>query len=218
MRLVVVALGAFTAAEVAIHRRVASGRAPKSRPDGIACYAHGRYRHASACAALARRCRHTTRSQAPIPTADQPETARARDSRRYGTMHLQRANGDPTDLTSGTGSSSRVFEAPYGVQLSPVVQWASARAYNLTAGTDLDRDGNNNDRWIDPSTGQQVWINSARGDQTFVVDVRTTKFIPFGGDRRPSTMGVPTTATDEVRHSGSRLGTFPASGIRGRCS
>jgi hypothetical protein len=77
-----------------------------------------------------------------------------------------------------------VFEAPYGVQLSPVVQWASARAYNLTAGTDLNRDGNNNDRWIDPSTGQQVSINSARGDQTFVFDVRTTKFIPLGGDRR----------------------------------
>ena len=77
-----------------------------------------------------------------------------------------------------------VFEAPYGVQLSPVVQWASARAYNLTAGTDLNRDGNNNDRWIDPSTGQQVSINSARGDQTFVFDVRTTKFIPLGGERR----------------------------------
>lgn len=77
-----------------------------------------------------------------------------------------------------------VFEAPYGVQLSPVVQWASARAYNLTAGTDLNRDGNNNDTWIDPSTGQQVSINSARGDQTFIFDVRTTKFIPFGGDQR----------------------------------
>jgi hypothetical protein len=32
-----------------------------------------------------------------------------------------------------------VFEAPYGVQLSPVVQWASARAYNLMAETDLNR-------------------------------------------------------------------------------
>ena len=77
-----------------------------------------------------------------------------------------------------------VFEAPYGVQLSPVVQWASARAYNLTAGSDLNADGTNNDRWVDPATGTQVPINSARGDNTFVFDVRTTKFIPFGGERK----------------------------------
>jgi hypothetical protein len=77
-----------------------------------------------------------------------------------------------------------VLEAPYGVQLSPVVQWASARAYNLTAGSDLNGDGNNNDRWIDPATGQQVSINTARGDPTFVFDLRTTKFIPFGEERK----------------------------------
>ena len=39
-----------------------------------------------------------------------------------------------------------VFEVPYGIQLSPVFQSASARAYNLTAGTDLNADGTNNDR------------------------------------------------------------------------
>jgi hypothetical protein len=77
-----------------------------------------------------------------------------------------------------------VLEAPYGIQLSPIVQWASARAYNLTAGSDLNADGTNNDRYIDPATGQQVSINSARGDNTFVFDLRTTKFIPFGGERR----------------------------------
>ncbi len=77
-----------------------------------------------------------------------------------------------------------VLEAPYGIQLSPVVQAASARAYNLTAGTDLNRDGNNIDRWVDPATGQQVPVNSARGDNTFVFDLRTTKFIPLGGEKR----------------------------------
>jgi len=77
-----------------------------------------------------------------------------------------------------------VIEAPYGIQLSPVLQAASARAYNLTAGSDLNRDGLNNDRWVDPATGEQVSANAARGDNTFVFDVRTTKFIPFGGDRR----------------------------------
>ena len=34
-----------------------------------------------------------------------------------------------------------VFELPYGIQLSPVFQAASARPYNLTAGSDLNRDG-----------------------------------------------------------------------------
>ena len=77
-----------------------------------------------------------------------------------------------------------VLEAPFGVQLSPVIQWASARAYNLTAGSDLNGDGNNNDRWIDPANGQQVPLNSARGDNTFVFDLRTTKFIELGGDKR----------------------------------
>lgn len=77
-----------------------------------------------------------------------------------------------------------VLEAPYGIQLSPVVQAASARPYNLTAGSDLNKDGTNNDRWVDPKTGEQVSINSARGDNTFVFDMRTTKFIAFGGDKK----------------------------------
>jgi len=77
-----------------------------------------------------------------------------------------------------------VIEAPWGIQLSPVVQAASARAYNLTAGSDLNRDSVNNDRWVDPATGQQVSVNSARGDNTFNVDMRTTKYIGLGADRR----------------------------------
>ena len=71
-----------------------------------------------------------------------------------------------------TGSDERhrvvamgVFELPYGIQLSPVFQAASARPYNLTAGTDLNADGTNNDRWIDPATGQQVSVNAGRGRQ-----------------------------------------------------
>ncbi len=77
-----------------------------------------------------------------------------------------------------------VFELAYGIQLSPVFQVASARPYNLTAGSDLNRDGANTDRWIDPSTGQQVHINAGRGDRTMVMDLRTTKFVELGGDRR----------------------------------
>jgi hypothetical protein len=77
-----------------------------------------------------------------------------------------------------------VFELPYGIQLSPVFQAASARPYNWTAGSDLNGDGNNNDRWIDPATGQQVHINAGRGDNTVVMDLRTTKFVELGRDRR----------------------------------
>jgi hypothetical protein len=77
-----------------------------------------------------------------------------------------------------------VFELGYGVQLSPVVQLASARPYNLTAGSDLNADGNNNDRYIDPATGVQQPLNAARGDRTFVFDLRSTKFLPFGGDKK----------------------------------
>ena len=77
-----------------------------------------------------------------------------------------------------------VFDLAYGIQLSPVFQAASARPYTLTAGSDLNADGTNNDRYIDPANGQQVSVNSQRGDPTTLFDLRLTKFIPLGGDRR----------------------------------
>ena len=77
-----------------------------------------------------------------------------------------------------------VIEGPVGIQLSPVVQAASARPYNRNAGRDLNADGRNTDRYVDPVTGQQDSVNMARGDNTFVLDLRTTKFVGFGGDRK----------------------------------
>ena len=77
-----------------------------------------------------------------------------------------------------------VIDLPLGVQVSPVVQLASARPYNLTAGSDLNGDGTNNDRYIDPATGQQVSTNAARGDRTAVFDLRATKFLGLGEQRR----------------------------------
>jgi len=77
-----------------------------------------------------------------------------------------------------------VFELPYGIQVSPVFQAATARPYTLTAGQDLNRDGTNNDRYIDPVTLKQVAVNSQRGDPTTVMDVRTTKFFALGGERK----------------------------------
>jgi Carboxypeptidase regulatory-like domain len=77
-----------------------------------------------------------------------------------------------------------VFDLAYGIQVSPVYQAASARPYTLTAGQDLNRDGTNNDRYVDPATGKQVAVNSQRGDPTSVLDVRTTKFFSLSGERK----------------------------------
>ena len=52
------------------------------------------------------------------------------------------------------------------------------------AGTDLNRDGTNNDRFVDPATGQQVSVHSERGDPTAVMDLRMTKTLTFGTARR----------------------------------
>lgn len=76
-----------------------------------------------------------------------------------------------------------VLELPYGIQVSPVFQAASARHYNLTAGRDLNVDGQNNDRYVDPATGKQVSVNSEPGDPTVLLDLRTTKFFAIGSRR-----------------------------------
>jgi hypothetical protein len=78
-----------------------------------------------------------------------------------------------------------VFDVGYGIQLSPIFQASSPRAYNLTAGRDLNGDGTNNERYVDPATGEMVSVNAGRGDSTFVFDLRTTKFFDLNSpDRR----------------------------------
>jgi len=99
-----------------------------------------------------------------------------------------------------------VFELPKGVQVSPVFQLASARPYNLTAGSDLNADGNNNDRYIDPATGKQVSINAARGDNTVVLDLRATKFFDLGSERRIATFVEVFNALNNVNFGGSYTG------------
>ena len=63
-------------------------------------------------------------------------------------------------------------------------QAATPRPYNLTAGVDVNADGNNNDRMIDPATGKQVSINTGRGDNTVVMDLRSTKFFNLSSERK----------------------------------
>jgi hypothetical protein len=77
-----------------------------------------------------------------------------------------------------------VFELGHGIQVSPVFQAATARPYNLTAGADLNRDGANTDRYVDPATGKQVSYNAGRGDNTTVLDARLTKFFDLAEGRR----------------------------------
>lgn len=79
---------------------------------------------------------------------------------------------------------SGVFELPWNVQVSPVFQIASARPYPLTAGADLNKDGTNNDRYIAPSTGQQLAVNAGRGSATWDWDTRVTKFFNLGKEAR----------------------------------
>jgi len=69
-----------------------------------------------------------------------------------------------------------VFALPWwGIQVAPVMQASSAQPYNLIAGTDLNGDGINNDRYIDPATGKQVSVDSKRGDPFFLTDMRVSK-------------------------------------------
>lgn len=80
-----------------------------------------------------------------------------------------------------------VFNLPFGIQTSPVLRLASARPYNLLSG--FDPVGGSVgaglvQRWVDPATGQPVSAYSARGDNTTLLDMRVTKFIRLGSDRR----------------------------------
>jgi hypothetical protein len=81
-----------------------------------------------------------------------------------------------------------VFELPYGLQASPVARIASARPYNLVSGFDNRGlsvgSGVLVERYVDPATGQPVSAYSARGDNTFLTDVRVTKFLKLGTERR----------------------------------
>jgi hypothetical protein len=77
-----------------------------------------------------------------------------------------------------------VFDLPGGLQVSPVFQTATARPYNLLAGLDLNADGNLTDRYMDPATGQQVSVNSERGDPFTLLDARVTKFFTLGQENR----------------------------------
>ena len=66
-----------------------------------------------------------------------------------------------------------MIQLPLGVQMSPVIQAASERAYTLGARADTNGDGVTNrplgDLWIDPATGKQVGIIHSAGTQPSIL-------------------------------------------------
>jgi carboxypeptidase family protein len=79
---------------------------------------------------------------------------------------------------------SAVVNAPGGVQVSPIFQLGSARPYNLSAGRDVNGDGTASERYVDPATGQMLAINAGRGEATWNLDARVTKFFDLGSSAR----------------------------------
>jgi hypothetical protein len=77
-----------------------------------------------------------------------------------------------------------VISLPYDIQISPIFQIGSPQPYTLVAGTDLNGDGVNNDFYINPSTGQPVGVNSARGIWDYNFDLRVTKAFRLWSETR----------------------------------
>jgi hypothetical protein len=89
---------------------------------------------------------------------------------------------------------SGVFDLPYGFEVSPIFQAASARPYPFQAGVDVNGDGvtNLNDRVCIGSTSQQAIVtrgcqevspNTQRGDPLAQLDVRLAKAFKFNKER-----------------------------------
>jgi hypothetical protein len=80
---------------------------------------------------------------------------------------------------------SGVFSLPWGFQVSPVFQIASAPPYNLTAGKDLTGAGQAGiDRAINPATGVEYSVDAGHGSATWDLDARVTKFINLWSETR----------------------------------
>jgi hypothetical protein len=67
-----------------------------------------------------------------------------------------------------------IYELPFAIQIGGIVTANSAPPYNITTGTDVNRDGDNNDR---PAG---IGFNAGRGDAYFQTDIRLSKRITFG--------------------------------------
>jgi hypothetical protein len=70
--------------------------------------------------------------------------------------------------------SNVIYQLPFDIQLGGIVTTNSAPPYNITTGSDANRDGDNNDR---PAG---VGYNAGRGDRFVQTDVRISKRFQLG--------------------------------------
>lgn len=82
--------------------------------------------------------------------------------------------------------ASGVFDLPWGFQVSPILQLASARPFSVIPGAiDINRDGVTNDRESrDGNDQNKLPPNTERGDSFKQVNVRVSKFFKFGENMR----------------------------------
>ena len=86
---------------------------------------------------------------------------------------------------------SGIFDLPWNLQISPILQLASARPYNISpdpgsgGGGDINRDGNFNDRETrDGNDQHQLPPGTARGDGFAQVNLRVSKFIKLSDKKK----------------------------------
>jgi hypothetical protein len=77
---------------------------------------------------------------------------------------------------------SSVYRLPFEIQLGAIVTAMSAPPYNITTGVDSNGDRDINERPIE--NGQMIAPFSARGDNYFSLDLRTSRSFRLGGERR----------------------------------
>ncbi len=80
---------------------------------------------------------------------------------------------------------SGIFDLPWGFQVAPIFQMASARPYSIFPAClcDINRDGVNNDREsVNPGVDDQhkLPINNQRGDKFSQLNLRVSKFFKWG--------------------------------------
>jgi hypothetical protein len=77
---------------------------------------------------------------------------------------------------------SSVYRLPFEIQLGTVLTAMSAPPYNITTGVDSNGDRDINERPIE--NGTMIPPFSARGDNYFSLDLRTSRSFGLGGNRR----------------------------------
>src|ERR1041384_4430068 len=100
------------------------------------------------------------------------------------------------------------------------MQAAAARCYTITEGIDINKDSNNNERFVDPGTGNMVPLCSQKGDPLFLLDLRGTKFFNLGKDsgRRLGFFAEVYNLTNKVNFGNTYNGGCAAKTVGGPCT